>query len=90
MHWEIPSVVHIVPKRSNDPELSIPELSILRDHSVQVRVRGTSTYEVRVYAVGSLLTTWRYHLALSLASYDTGRACGKPETTKPWKLSFCI
>ena len=79
-------MVHIVTKGSSEPGLSIPVISILRNHIKpvlqdhlrqllppaeplghvpgpvagllsQVRVRGPSTCKVRVYAVGSLLTS---------------------------------
>ena len=41
MHRGIRSVVHIVKKVSNDPELSIPYISILRNHS-EVRHQARS------------------------------------------------
>ena len=43
MHWEIRSLVHIVTKGSNDPELSrtIPSSSILRNYS-EIRYQARS------------------------------------------------
>ena len=41
MHRGIRRVVHIVTKRSNDPELSISQISILRNHS-EVRHQARS------------------------------------------------
>lgn len=101
MHWEIRSVVHNVTKRSNDPELSIPAISILRNPSEvghQARSAGAIFYAKcfkcmsaeRQHVRSAYMRSPADYLALSFASYDTGHAGRMHEMTKPWKLSFCI
>jgi hypothetical protein len=71
MHWEIRSVVHIVTKRFNDPELSIPDISILGNHS-ELRHQARSAGALLYAKCSKCVSAGRQH---ARSAYMRSEAC---------------